>query len=226
MKVNSIIKQGAVLVILMCLTMHLNAQDETVTIKESVEDSADFMFQRKYKYLDYNLIEERSLFKIGAKYILITNNKDSYFYNWIPAVSVGYERKTGDCFSILTQVKWFESFDTTLTFDLGVQGKYYFLKKNEILNNISADNFFGTYVLFGLTDIFSYQHIDKSVTKKQGNYFQISPNIQFGAGQQFAIAHRIYFDISMYGEYFFEDGFDFRIEGSLNLIIRGRKGEK
>lgn len=223
MNTNRIVNKGVIIVLLMCLTIHLNAQEESVTIKKTIEDSSDFKFQRKYKYLDYNLVEEKSLFKVGVKYILVTNNEESYFYNWIPALSIGYEQKLGESFSLLVQVKEFESFDTTLTFDFGLQGKYYFLKKREIQNNVSVNNFFGTYILFGLSDIISYQHFDESATKKEGNYIQISPNIQFGAGQQFAIAHRLYFDLGMYGEYFFEDGLDFRIEGSLNFIIRGKR---
>ena len=223
MKVNSILSQGIIIVSLMCITIQLKAQEESFTIKKTIEDSSDYKFQRKYKYLDYNLVEEKSLFKVGVKYILVTNNKDSYFYNWIPALSIGYEQKIGDSFSILAQVKEFESFDTTLTFDFGLQGKYYFMKNKEIQHNVSANNFFGTYILFGISDIISYRQPDKNYSTKDYNYLQISPNIQFGVGQQFAIAQRMYFDLGMYGEYFFEDGLDFRIEGSLNLIIRGRR---
>ncbi len=223
MNTNYKLSLGAVFLMLLCLATSLQAQNESVTIKESVEDSSDYQFQSKYNYLNSNLMEEKSLFKIGCNYILLCNDNNLPFYNWIPAVSIGYEKKIGNSFSLLSQVRYYEALDTTFTTGFNLKGKYYIDKKKDISNHVSANNFWGRYVLFGLTDIISYKSPDKKYSSKEHDAFKLSPNIQLGIGHQYTGVHGMYASLEVYEEYSFEDGFDCRIEGNISFIIRGRK---
>jgi hypothetical protein len=221
MKEIQLIRLVAILLV-MNITKIIYAQDETVTTSKAVEDSIDYNYQRKYEYLSKNFLEEKSLLKVGAKYILFYN-PDLHANYWSPGFLISYERKLSPAFSFSSELNYHFSYDSLSVFGLSLQGRYYRLKNKEIRNNTGADNMIGPYILFGVQDIISYRSplLKTSSRKDEFGFF---PLIQLGIGNQIHINKWINFDFNFYANYDVIDSrFGCRIEGNINFVLRGEK---
>ena len=213
------------MLILLNTSMVIYAQNETVTVTKTVEDTIDYNYQRKYEYLDKNLIEEKSLLKVGVNYILFTQSDLSPNY-WSAGFLLGYEKKLSPLLSFSSIVNYHVSYDTLSVLGLSLQGRYYYLKTKEIKNKTGADNMIGPYILFGVQNIISYSSpIPKPSEKKKE--FGFSPLIQFGVGNQFNLNKWINFDFNIYTNYDLNDRrLGLQIEGKLDFVIRSKRNNK
>lgn len=223
MKEKRLLRQFSTL-LLLNISMVIYAQSETVTVTKTIEDTIDYNYQRKYEYLARNLIEEKSLLKVGAKYILFTQSDLSPNY-WSAGFLISYEKKLSPVFSFSSDVNYHVSYDTLSVFGLSLQGRYYYLKNKEIKNKTGADNMIGPYILFGIQDIISYSSpIPKPSDKKKE--FGFSPLIQVGIGNQFYINKWFNFDFNMYTNYDVGDRrLGLQIEGKLDFVIRSKRNK-
>jgi hypothetical protein len=217
------------MLLLLSISMVIYAQNETVTVTKTVEDTIDYNYQRKYEYLDKNLIEEKSLLKVGVKYILFTQSDLSPNY-WSAGFLISYEQKLSPVFSFSSDVNYHVSYDTLSVVGLSLQGRYYYLKNKEIKNKTGADNMIGPYILFGIQDIISYSSpiysspIPKPSDKKKE--FGFSPLIQLGIGNQFYINKWFNFDFNMYANYDVSDRrLGLQLEGKLVFVIRNKRNK-
>lgn len=214
-----------VLLAAMSLSAIIFAQNDTETVSitkaKTVEDSSDYYYRQKYKYLNMNLMEEFSAFKFSMKFLLF--NSRGYTNFWSAGYSVSYEKKLYPAFSLTGECRNYNTPDSSQITGFGLQLKYFFLKKQEIRNETGANNSYGFHLLFGVQNIYAYRP-NLWDNHKINKEFVSIPEMQFGIGYQFHIFEYLSFNFNCYENYTLETNkFDFRIEGNINLVLSGKK---
>ncbi len=177
----------------------VNAQSDSIVVSETVEDSIDFNYMKKYKYLENILNDDKTIFKLGGEtYLLETGNYSVGF-------GISFEQKISKSFSIIAKYHVYDAEDfkppykdvTTNGFCL--QLRYYPRKAKQIKNNTSGNNTLGFYFLAGLQDIIATKDYVYSDDK---DGFKFEPFPQLGAGYQYIINKNLFIDINAYGGYY------------------------
>jgi hypothetical protein len=201
------------------------AQADTVKIEysEELKDSSDYNYKLKYKYLNYNLVEERNLLtldlaqvnygyddgyrnlgiSINRTSLLLVSTGFSYEHKITPAWAVGitnnfYYQRNGE---------FYKAFKNST--DIVV--RYFYNKKNEIRNKYSANNFNGNYLgasLSGFHYIYNkYTNYDTSIgdfRTSRAEKFGYEPGITLYWGINTRINKFLFFDFAPYVGYSFD----------------------
>lgn len=137
------------------------------------EDSTDHQYERVYTYLDINLNDEKSMFKISPQYYL---SKRYQYFN----LKILYEIKVSKTISFsvnnMTQISSNKVNTSFYSLSLktvskvynstGVSFRYYYLMKRNIKEGISGDNLNGLYIEMGFSDIFNFNFSNEPYSQK------------------------------------------------------------
>ena len=190
---NKTLMSSGILFAFLIASDKLKAQNDTVKIEysEEMEDTSDYNYRLKYKYLNYNLVEERNLLtldmaefsygfdddyrnrgiSINRTSLLLVSTGFSFEHKISPAWSVGitndsYYQRNGE---------FYKAFKNSTNLIL----RYFYNKKNEIRNKCSANNFNGNYLGASLTGL-SYTFNETNYYYESIGDFRISKNKKFG----------------------------------------------
>ena len=214
--INKIILYGILLSLL--ITNVCEAQSDTIQIlhTEELSKNSDFYYKNKYQYLDLNLIDETKLLKFSIFPFMPAEIFNFNYFN----TQIAYESKINTVFSFVRKLESDLIFEKEFAYsatNLGIEFRYYFLKKKNIERQISGNNLNGPYFsidinkLAGLLTIREYD--GEKVTSKHSTLSLVpSPAIAFGFQKKFN--NLFYIDIAPYlmfhYEYFDEyKGLDF-----------------
>ncbi len=167
------------------------AQPDSVKteLTEEEEEISDYNYKLKYKYLNYNLIEEKNLFTIdvtsfGLTYIWQGHQNGSrnmlniglrYAHKINPGLSIHIQNNLGyDKYE-----DYIENFGGSV--NAGIN--YFYNKKDDINNKISANNFNGNY--FGIEISGLSYNIYQDTKEIDGITFQEKKTINFNPGIAF-----------------------------------------
>ena len=203
----------------------LNAQTDSVKIEysEELKDSSDFNYKLKYKYLNYNLVEERNLLTLdlvqlnygyddGYRSLGISINSTSLF---LISTGFSFEHKFNPAWSVgITNISYYQrngEYYKAFKNSTNLIVRYFYNKKNEIRNKYSANNFNGNYLgasLSGFHYTFNEStqyvgYIGDFVTSKYEK-FAYEPGISLFWGINTKINKFLFFDFAPYIGYSFD----------------------
>jgi len=170
---------AGILIMNSSILCNLSAQNDTVIFEytQVSVDSSGYTYKLKYKYLNNNLVEEKNLLTldfIGLSYIyglnndvyrLVTDKINSVF---LISSGLSFEHKINPCwsagltnsFSFQKNGDYYNSFTTSTNLIF----RYFYGKKTEIRNKISANNFNGSYIGLSLSGLRFHSMKLKSLT--------------------------------------------------------------
>jgi hypothetical protein len=197
------------------------ADSTRVTYSFESSDSSDYNYRRKYEYLDINLKDETSMFKIAIPTFTIT------YYNNLSANSLtqnnfgllfSFERKINPSWSVYVE----DENDYSRIAYLNINGynyssiinwgiRYYFLIKKRIKDGVSGNNCNGVFVDFLVSDLngMGYSKIVYNATSNSDKFiddefkFRLinKPELRLNIGLQKRLNNFSYIDTRVYMSY-------------------------
>ncbi len=140
---------------------NLYAQTDTVKIEysEELKDSSDYNYKLKYKYLNYNLIEEKNLLTLDLVGLNYSYGEGSNIFEAVTtrgnsafAITTGfsYERKISQAWAAgISNTFYYQKngdYYKGFSYNTGIMVRYFYNKNKEINYNYSANNFMGNYL--------------------------------------------------------------------------------
>jgi hypothetical protein len=183
--------------LILCIdTLCISAQQDSIKVSysEEAKDSSNYQFKQKYRYLDINMKEEKSLLKIGIRPFSISAQTSLS----VP-LEIIFEKKISQSSSILFSNFFlfgrsnFHTRDSTtidqvthqnaLSYLIGIEYRYYYGMKEKITNRVSGNNFNGNYLYIGNDNIFSFGRFSSKTEKMN------SSGAIFNYNEQYSLAY-------------------------------------
>jgi hypothetical protein len=201
----------------LCLSQ--DTSKDSIRIESEYLQDDDSYYDNKYMYLDINLSDDHKLLKLGIQPFKPNDN----FNMAVFMIHGGFEQKLNSSFSFVNELNAIMLWSVGDAFhQLGYSPglRYYFTKKREMAQGKSGDNCNGPYLLFRMSELFSFYTVkgvspdaepgEDSDELYRGPQLSVKPEI--GIGIQQKIRRQLYFDANMYCNYDFTgDGFGYGI---------------
>jgi hypothetical protein len=198
--------------ILLSFNTKILGQEDTVTIENSTEpiNQSDFKQKRKYKYLDNNYREEKTLLKIEIPPMnyIYTSYEILNLFNNID-INIGLEQKMGKSFSLVFDNNFFYVHPSPYmewgwSNDIGF--RYYYSMNKRIRESLGANNFHSNYLSIKMEEWIKYGF--------DNDHLSFDPYLNISWGMQRRIGKIGIVDVGTYFKYRSKD-----YEIGLNLLI-------
>ena len=196
---------------ILCTVSLLHGQVDTndVLMYEEQIDTSDYYYKSKYRYLDINLKEDRSLVKFGL-FPFIPGGAYQFGTFFFQAA---YESKIGKQFSVVREFNvetlfGFDNNQSVVVSGIGLSARYYPGMKRRINEGISGDNVNGIYFSFSTENIFQYMILRESHEingTSKNSYLEFSPDFFLTGGFQKRLTRLFYIDARIYTGYLLHD---------------------
>jgi hypothetical protein len=190
----------------------LYGQEDSVIIENSTEPikNSDFKQKMKYKYLDNNFREEKTLLKIGITPII--NMFDSYdltkFWEYFD-INLSFEKKINAVFSVHNDYGFrhdlYDAYGLKGHFYSDIGFRYYYSMNKRIKKSNGVANFHGNYFSIKIEEWATFGNVIDVVEDNNlqsvrvgNNDWRFNPYINLSWGMQRRIGKYGYVDVSPY----------------------------
>jgi len=205
------------------------AQEDSVTIESSIElkKESDFKQKRKYKYLDNNYREEKTLIKLGTLPMYLFFDVSDLKTFWANSnITLSLEKKISPSFSIIFDNGFYHDLTSQYYYgepyyfnNLGL--RYYYSMNKRIKQNRSRNNFHANYFSFKLEELTKYGLTEKKDDSGLYNTVTLNdwvfePYINLSWGMQRRIGRFGFVDVGPYFK-FKRNSYEFGLNLQLGL---------
>jgi hypothetical protein len=162
------------ILLILLSTAYSFAQEDSVSVVYSTEsaDVSNFETGRKYKYFDRNMIEEKSMFRIGTM-----NN-----FNWWAYSFVEVEQKITTSHSLIAGLS-FDAYENEVL--LKTAYKYFYAQKKKIKSGEKANNLIGSYLSLQYDYHFKSKEPNSNQNYRQDDYHADDFSLLWGFQKRF-----------------------------------------
>jgi hypothetical protein len=198
---NNIVKSFLVILSIFSMSIALKAQEDSVSVEESIESitQSDFKKKRDYKYLDPRFKEEKTLIKLGTSPLDLISDPSAIEIGEL-SMKLSWEQKLNPSLSFQIDACFYRvadlDFVNGLNSNIGI--RYYYNMRRRIKEKRGANNFHGNYFSLMLEDILRYTEDVYTPYSQLYSRWGVKPGINLAWGIQRRFGKRGFIDVGPY----------------------------